>query len=108
LALFFQLPFRSTQNAALSTSKLALIGFVFSQPKSLLFLYNPLSNKSLRRFNHRQIGFVFSNVPYVAASSILSFIGMGMAWAGSAFQANWLCLALFFVTKNHRKSSKPP
>jgi hypothetical protein len=60
LALFFQIPFRNTHHAVLNTNKLGLFFQI------ALFL---------RR---------------VAASSRLSFIGMGMAWAGSVSRANWL------------------
>src|SRR4030042_825780 len=43
--------------------RLALIGFVFLCPCGLVYCHNLLSNKPLRRYPRRQIGFVFSNSP---------------------------------------------
>ncbi len=91
--------------------RLALFGFdwlCFLRLRLPVYCHNLLSHKTLRYFVPAQIGFVFSNRTF---SSLASAgwqphpLGMGMAWAGSASPANWLCLALnwlyFFAAQNH-------
>ena len=74
------------------------IGFVwlcFLMPRKATFSHNLLFQKMLCQFHQTQIGFVFSTKIWVAATSRLPYIGIGMVFAFLCLSSK---LALLFLT----------